>query len=145
MEERYVSISEVKNILKRIQKERKELTYEQKIALKHAEAFARLSVTKTKQLIKELLDNIEKIDERHRHRYEVNPEYIHTLESGGLVFSGWSSDKRRMEVLEIPGNRFFMATQFHPEFKSRPWKPSPVYYGFVKACLEKALNSKKLS
>lgn len=66
--ERLVSISEVKNILKKVQKERGELTYEQKIALKHAEAFARLSVTQTKNLIKDLLDGIEKIEEKHAYK-----------------------------------------------------------------------------
>jgi len=66
--ERYVSIAEVKDILKRIQKEREELTYEQKVALCHAEAFARLSVSKTKGLIKELLENIDKIEERHAYK-----------------------------------------------------------------------------
>lgn len=66
--ERYVSISEVKEILKRVQKERGELTYEQKVALRHAEAFAKLPVDKTKKLIEELLNNIEKIEERHAYK-----------------------------------------------------------------------------
>ena len=66
--ERYVSIAEVRDILKRIQKEREELTYEQKVALRHAEAFARLSVSKTRELIKELLENVDKIEERHAYK-----------------------------------------------------------------------------
>ncbi|RLF60281.1 MAG: RNA polymerase [Thermoplasmata archaeon] len=66
--ERFVSIAEVKNILKKIQKERGELIYEQKIALKHAEAFARLSVTQTKKLIKELMEEVEKLEERHAYK-----------------------------------------------------------------------------
>ncbi|KAA0006946.1 MAG: RNA polymerase [Thermoplasmata archaeon] len=66
--ERYVSIAEVKDILKRIQKEREELTHEQKVALRHAEAFARLSVSKTKELIKELLEKVDKIEERHAYK-----------------------------------------------------------------------------
>ncbi|MEM1577156.1 MAG: CTP synthase (glutamine hydrolyzing) [Archaeoglobaceae archaeon] len=78
----------------------------------------------------------EKVYERHRHRYEVNPDYIPLLESKGLVFSGWSDNKRRMEILEIPSHRFFFATQFHPEFKSRPLSPSPPFLGFVKAVLD---------
>jgi len=80
------------------------------------------------------------IRERHRHRWEVNPEYLKTLEEHGLVFSGKSSDGRRMEMLEIPGKFFFYASQFHGEFKSRPGKPDPEYYGFVKACLDNKLR-----
>jgi CTP synthase len=75
--------------------------------------------------------------ERHRHRYEVNPEYIDAMTKAGLVFSGRSSDGRRMEILELPDRYFHFATQFHGEFKSRPGKPSPPYYGFIKACLDK--------
>jgi CTP synthase len=70
--------------------------------------------------------------ERHRHRYEVNPRYIRKLEYAGLVFS--ATNKNRMECLEIAGHPFFFATQFHPEFKSRPANPSPPYLGFVEAC-----------
>ena len=66
--ERFVSIVEVKNILKKIQKERGELTYEQKTALKHAEAFARLSLTQTKKLIKELMEEVEKLEEKHAYK-----------------------------------------------------------------------------
>ncbi|MEM1515165.1 MAG: CTP synthase [Candidatus Bathyarchaeia archaeon] len=78
--------------------------------------------------------------ERHRHRYEVNPAYIDILEKYGLVFSGKSSDGRRMETLELPDKFFFFASQFHGEFKSRPGRPSPEYYGFIKACLDKKLG-----
>ena len=77
----------------------------------------------------------EKIYERHRHRYEVNPEYISLIEGHGLVFSGYSDGGRRMEIAELPGHRFFFATQFHPEFKSRPYSPSPPFVGFVEAAL----------
>jgi CTP synthase len=72
------------------------------------------------------------IVERHRHRFEVNPAYIDTLEKAGLVFS--ATNRNRMECLELPGHPFFFATQFHPEFKSRPTRPSPPYLGFVEAC-----------
>jgi len=82
----------------------------------------------------------EETSERHRHRYEVNQEYLETLEKQGLVFSGRSPDNRRMEILELPSNFFFFASQFHGEFKSRPGKPDPEYYGFVKACLDKKLG-----
>jgi CTP synthase len=79
----------------------------------------------------------EEIYERHRHRYEVNPEYRQILEKSGLVFSGKSIDGRRMEILELPEKSFFFASQYHGEFQSRPGKPDPEYYGFVKACLER--------
>ncbi len=75
----------------------------------------------------------ERIRERHRHRYEVNPKYLEKLAKNGLVFSGKSLDGRRMEILELPGGHFFLGTQFHPEFKSRPGKPSPVFEAFVRA------------
>ncbi len=78
------------------------------------------------------------VKERHRHRYEVNPDYVERLEKGGLVFSGVSPDRRLMEFLELPGHRFFVATQAHPEFTSRALKPNPLFMGFVKACLSKA-------
>src|SRR5436190_872819 len=78
-----------------------------------------------------------KVWERHRHRYEVNPEYIAQLTSGGLRFSGKSDSNRRMEILELPKERFHFATQFHAEFKSRPGRPSPPYLGFVRAATSK--------
>ncbi len=84
-----------------------------------------------------------KIRERHRHRWEVNPDYWNTLQQHGLVFSGKSPDGRRMEILELPDKFFFFAAQFHGEFKSRPGKPDAEYYGFVKACLDKKLGKAK--
>ena len=81
-----------------------------------------------------------RIRERHRHRWEVNPDYIGLLEAHGLVFSGTSPDGRRMEVMELPDYYFFIASQFHAEFKSRPGRPSPLYTGFVKACLDRKLG-----
>ena len=72
------------------------------------------------------------ITERHRHRYEVNPEEIPALEGAGLVFSGQNG--ARMEICEIPGHPFFFATQFHPEFRSRPTRPARAFLGFVSAC-----------
>ncbi len=77
-----------------------------------------------------------KIWERHRHRYEVNPKYIPELTSNGLKFSGRSDANRRMEILEVPSSRFHFATQFHAEFKSRPARASPPYFGLIKAALE---------
>jgi CTP synthase len=80
------------------------------------------------------------VHERHRHRYEVNPEFVTPLEQGGLVFSGVSPNGVLMEFMEIPGHPFFVGTQAHPEFKSRPMKPSPMFNGFIKAAVKK--NSK---
>jgi CTP synthase len=77
-----------------------------------------------------------KVWERHRHRYEVNPRYIPKMTSGGLRFSGKSDSNRRMEILELPKNKFHFATQFHAEFKSRPGQPSPPYFGLVHAALD---------
>jgi CTP synthase len=77
------------------------------------------------------------IHERHRHRWEINPDYRAELQEGGLIFSGWSKDNRRIEIIEIPQNYFFLATQFHPEFKSRPQSPSPPYYGFIKSVYDR--------
>lgn len=95
-----------------------------------------IEITVKKGTIAYELYNSEKIYERHRHRYEVNPDFIEELESKGLVFSGHSDGGRRMEILEIPEKRFFFATQFHPEFKAKPFAPSPPFVGFVKAALE---------
>lgn len=80
------------------------------------------------------------IVERHRHRYEVNLKYVPILEKHGLVFSGKSKDETRMEILELPSNTFHFATQFHAEFKSRPEKPSPPYYGFILHALKRKLS-----
>jgi len=85
----------------------------------------------------------EEVYERHRHRFEVNLDYLETFEKNGLVFSGKSADGRRMEILELPNCFFFFASQFHGEFKSRPGKPDPEYYGFVKACLDRKLGKTK--
>ena len=85
----------------------------------------------------------EEVYERHRHRFEVNLDYAETFKKNGLVFSGKSTDGRRMELLELPDRFFFFASQFHGEFKSRPGRPDPEYYGFVKACLDKKLGKSK--
>ena len=78
-----------------------------------------------------------KISERHRHRYEVNPKYVDRLEKAGLVFSGKSPSGILMEIAELPKNKhpFYLGTQFHPEFKSRPLSPHPLFTAFIKACI----------
>ncbi|MGD2066126.1 MAG: CTP synthase [Candidatus Bathyarchaeota archaeon] len=96
-----------------------------------------------KNTIAYTLYGVEKIFERHRHRWEVNLDYWDTLEKKGMVFSGNSPDGRRKEILELPDRFFFFASQFHGEFKSRPTKPEPEYYGFIKACLDKKLGKTK--
>jgi CTP synthase (UTP-ammonia lyase) len=79
-----------------------------------------------------------KISERHRHRYEVNPDYIARLEKKGLVFSGISPNHRLMEIAELPKSvhPFFLGTQFHPELKSRPLNPHPLFLRFIKAAIK---------
>ncbi len=81
----------------------------------------------------------DQVTERHRHRYEVNPEYIEALERSGLVFSGKSPDRRLMEIAELRKDEhpFFLGTQFHPEFTARPLAPHPLFTGFVKAACER--------
>ena len=75
----------------------------------------------------------EVIYERHRHRYEVNNKYRDQLAKGGLVFSGLSPDNNLVEMIELKDHPYFVASQFHPEFKSRPWEPAPMFYSFVEA------------
>jgi CTP synthase len=79
----------------------------------------------------------EKVSERHRHRYEVNPDYVERLEKCGLVFSGRSPDGILMEFMEITDHCYFVTTQAHPEFKSRPMKPAPLFDGLIKAAKKK--------
>jgi CTP synthase len=79
----------------------------------------------------------EEIVERFRHRYEVNPVYIDLLEKNGFIFSGFSKkDENIAQIGELPSHKFFIGTQFHPEFTSRPLKPNPLFEGFVKACIK---------
>ena len=80
----------------------------------------------------------EVIYERHRHRYEVNNRYRARLEESGLVCSGTSPDDRLVEFVELPGHPFYVATQAHPEFKSRPDRPHPLFAAFVRAALDRA-------
>ncbi len=99
-----------------------------------------IEVTVVKDTLAYKLYGREKVYERHRHRYEVNPMYVDDLKRHGLVISGHSDGGRRVEIIEYPKNDFFIGTQFHPEFKSRPYSPSPIFVGFVKASLENKLK-----
>jgi CTP synthase len=76
------------------------------------------------------------IQERHRHRYEVNNEYLQQMEKNGLRVSGVWAEKQLVEIVELPDHPYFVAGQFHPEFRSRPWDPHPLFAGFVSAALE---------
>ncbi|GAV92115.1 GATase domain-containing protein [Cephalotus follicularis] len=84
-------------------------------------------------LASKLYHNPEYVDERHRHRYEVNPEVIEKLQGAGLRFVGKDDSGKRMEILELPSHPFYVGVQFHPEFKSRPGRPSALFFGFILA------------
>ena len=79
------------------------------------------------------------ISERHRHRYEFNNDYRDALQSAGLTLSGLSPDGRLVETVELTDRNFFVGVQYHPEFKSRPNKPHPLFYGLIKAALERSI------
>ncbi|CAL4894959.1 unnamed protein product [Urochloa decumbens] len=80
-----------------------------------------------------LYGNASYVDERHRHRYEVNPDMVQEFEKAGLSFVGRDESGKRMEIIELPTHRFFIGAQFHPEFKSRPGNPSPLFLGLIAA------------
>lgn len=86
--------------------------------------------------------NQDLIYERHRHRYEFNNDYKQTLENYGLKISGTSPDGKIVETIELPDNRFFIGVQFHPEFKSRPNKPHPLFVEFIKNSIERKKNER---
>ena len=79
-----------------------------------------------------------RITERHRHRYEVNSAYVPALEQGGLVFSGMSPDGRLPEIVERPDHPWFVGVQFHPELKSRPFAPHPLFASFIAAAVKQS-------
>jgi CTP synthase len=80
---------------------------------------------------------VDVVQERHRHRYEVNNEFRQQLEEKGLIGSGLSPDGKLVEVVEISSHPWFVACQFHPEFKSRPNRPHPLFDGFIEASLRR--------
>jgi len=97
-------------------------------------------------LAAEIYDGATEIGERHRHRYEFNPEFRTTLEKEGLIFSGISPDGKFVEMIELPREThpYFVACQFHPEYKSKPLNAHPLFYSFVKAAWENRLHSENL-
>jgi CTP synthase len=122
-----------------------DLTSKQR-GIEHKSATMRLGIHKIHLQPNSLAFNLykqEEILERHRHRFEVNTDYIEILAKNGIVFSGKSEDNKRMEAMELPDQYFYLATQFHGEFKSRPGKPSPAYKGFIQACINKKLDKPK--
>lgn len=78
-----------------------------------------------------LYGKVDAIKERHRHRYEVNPAYVDQVEGHGLTFVGKDSENIRMEIFELKNHPYFVGVQFHPEFLSRPTKPSPPFVGLI--------------
>jgi CTP synthase len=88
-------------------------------------------------LARRLYDGKAEIEERHRHRYEFNPSYRARLEEKGLIVSGESPDGALAEIIELRKHPFFVASQFHPEFTSRPLRPNPLFLGFLKAAAKK--------
>ncbi|HYJ92837.1 MAG TPA: hypothetical protein VEV84_16115, partial [Pyrinomonadaceae bacterium] len=97
-------------------------------------------------LARDVYHRTEEIGERHRHRYEFNPEYRSVLEMEGMVFSGISPDGKFVEMVELPREMhpYFIGCQFHPEYKSKPLAVHPLFDAFVKAAWENRLHSENL-
>ncbi|GAB1607828.1 CTP synthase 1-like isoform X1 [Argonauta hians] len=93
--------------------------------------------TSEESVTKKLYGNVESVEERHRHRYEVNPAYVERFEENGMMFWGRSEDGERMEVMEFKDHPYYVAVQYHPEYISRPLKPSPPYLGLLLAATGK--------
>jgi CTP synthase len=89
-------------------------------------------------LVREIYDGAAEIAERHRHRYEVNVRYRERLEATGLRFSGMSPDGVLPEIVELPGHPWFVGVQYHPELKSKPFAPHPLFRGFINAAVKQA-------
>lgn len=88
-------------------------------------------------VIRKLYGNVDYVEERHRHRYEVNPVFVAQFEEKGLKFVGQDVDGERMEILELEDHPYFIAVQYHPEYISRPMKASPPYFGLLLAACGK--------
>ena len=96
------------------------------------------AVLKPDSKISEIYDGATEIEDRHRHRYEVDSQYIPQLEEAGLSFAGMSPDGKLPEAIEYPNHRWFIGVQAHPELKSKPFEPAPLFDGFVEAAKEGA-------
>lgn len=88
-------------------------------------------------ITRKLYKNAEFVEERHRHRYEVNPEYVSQFEEKGMKFVGRDVEGERMEIMEIKDHPYFVGVQYHPEYISRPIRPSPPYLGLILAAIGK--------
>lgn len=86
----------------------------------------------------QLYGNVTMVEERHRHRYEVNPEYVSVLEKEGMRFVGRDEAGERMEIMELDGHPYYVAAQYHPELKTRPLRPSPLFKGLIAAAIKSA-------
>jgi len=84
-----------------------------------------------------------KIRERHRHRFEFNQKYLRKFEEKGMKYTAFSDNGRRAEILELEGHPFYMGTQYHPEYISRPERPEPMYVAFIEACAKRARKASK--
>ncbi|KAE8748974.1 hypothetical protein FOCC_FOCC004380 [Frankliniella occidentalis] len=93
--------------------------------------------TSDKSVMKQLYGNKQSVEERHRHRFEVNPKYVKQLEAAGLKFTGHDTENKRMEILELENHPYYVATQYHPEYLSRPLKPSAPFMGLILASVGK--------
>lgn len=87
--------------------------------------------TKLNYFLGKLYGKPKSINERHRHRYEINPQYVDQLEKNGMRFVGTDSANERMEIMELDQHPYYVAVQFHPEYLSRPLKPSPPFVGLI--------------
>ena len=83
------------------------------------------------------------VRERHRHRYEFNNKFRKQFEKAGMIFSGTSPDNKLVEMVELPGHRFYIACQFHPEFQSNPIQAHPLFEGFIAACQKKIFEKEE--
>ena len=85
----------------------------------------------------------EEINERHRHRYEVNNDYRAEYQKNGMLLAGMSPNEKIVEMIEVVKHPFYIATQSHPELKSRPNRPHPLFHGFIAAAVDTLANKKK--
>jgi len=89
-------------------------------------------------LVRDIYGGASEIAERHRHRYEVNVHYRDRLEATGLRFSGMSPDGVLPEIVELPGHPWFIGVQYHPELKSKPFEPHPLFTSFIRAARDQS-------
>ena len=88
-------------------------------------------------MAEKLYGSPKEVHERHRHRYEVNPQYVAQLEEAGLKFVGVDEEGKRMEIVELESHPYYVGMQYHPEYLSRPLKPSPPFMGLILASVNK--------